>query len=96
MTMSIPERIEAEFLQAQQAQRQGRDAQAQASWKVILGLNPAHLPTLQAMGQHALLRRDLAGARHCFEQLTQLDAANAQHWIHLAMLFRAAADAGRE
>ena len=96
MTMSIPDRIDAEFLQAQQAQRQGRDAQAQASWKIILGLNPAHVPTLQAMGQHALLRRDLAGARHCFEQLTQLDAGNAQHWIHLAMLFRAAADAEQE
>ncbi|MCV2357835.1 aspartyl/asparaginyl beta-hydroxylase domain-containing protein [Paucibacter sp. TC2R-5] len=86
----------AEFVRAQQALREGRPDQAQQAWVNILAVQPHHVPTLNAKGQQALLQRDFANAKLCFEQLTRLEPANPQAWIHLAMLFRASGDANKE
>lgn len=90
------EAIAADFSMAMHALHQGLVGRAMAIWQDILRRSPEHLPSLQALAQHALMSRQFDLAQQCLERLTQLDSGNIQPWIQLAMLFRATARPERE
>src|SRR5689334_17978125 len=51
---------------------------------------------LAERGQRALGRGDLAGARAAYERLVEIDGANPQHWIKLALACRGHDEAREE
>jgi aspartyl/asparaginyl beta-hydroxylase (cupin superfamily) len=77
--------LEAAAFQAAQA---GRDEEAIRSWTRILAIDPNHLRTLSVLGQQAFRKGDMEGARAAFQRLANIDGADAQRWIHLALACR--------
>lgn len=71
---------------ALQAMRAGRLQEAQEAWKRLLELNPGHARALDAVGEHAFRRGDLAAARDCYEKLVAVDGHDTQQWINLAIV----------
>ena len=51
---------------------------------------------LFATGQRAFRQGDLATARSAYERLVEADAKNPQHWVHLALVYRALKDEAAE
>src|ERR1700740_1026140 len=85
--------LEAAAARAAQA---GREDEAVTLYGRILAIDPNHLLSLTALGQRAFRQGDLQSARTCFQRLADLDGADAQRWIHLALACRSLNDAEAE
>lgn len=70
---------------AVQAYRAGREAETLAYWKRILEIDPGHVRTLTAMGQHAFRRNDFQGALAAFGRVADSNAADPQAWVNVAL-----------
>jgi len=73
---------------AMRAAQVGREEEAAALWRQILGLDPNHRRTLAALGQIAFRHGDMQSARTWFQRIVDNDGSDAQHWIHLAITCR--------
>jgi aspartyl/asparaginyl beta-hydroxylase (cupin superfamily)/Tfp pilus assembly protein PilF len=82
MTAEIAE-LEQRALRAAQA---GRWQEAHEGWRRLLALAPGHPRALDAVGDHAFRRGDLALARECYEKLVQVDGRDPQQWVNLAIV----------
>jgi aspartyl/asparaginyl beta-hydroxylase (cupin superfamily)/cytochrome c-type biogenesis protein CcmH/NrfG len=82
--------IPAEALQleqrALQATRAGRAQEALQAWQRLLQLDPAHPRALDAVGEDAFRRGDLAVAGQCYEKLVAVDGRDTQQWVNLAIV----------
>ena len=85
--------LEAEAFRAAQA---GREDDAFRLWNRILELDPSHARTLTALGQRSFRRGDMASARVAFQRLVEVDGADPQQWIHLAIVCRNLGDEAAE
>ena len=86
--------LEQRALRAMQA---GRPLEAHEAWRHILALDPQHPRALDAVGDHAFRRGDLATARECYERLVHVDGRDTQQWINLAIVRQRLGDeAGEE
>jgi len=80
----------------QQAVQNGQDGEAAHLWARILELEPRHGPALTALGQRAFRSGDLAAARDAFEHLVEINDADLQQWINLAVIYQGLKDEERE
>lgn len=87
------EELEAAAFRAAQA---GRDQEAAGIWGQILAMEPNHVRTLTALGQRSFRIGDMQAARATFQRLTEIEGADAQRWIHLALACRALNDEAAE
>jgi len=74
------------------AAQAGREEEAVRLWTQVLAIDPNHGRTLTALGQLAFRRGDMQGARAAFQRLCDIDGADAQRWIHLALAYRNLSD----
>jgi aspartate beta-hydroxylase len=82
---------------ADAAIRAGRGEEAVRYLSRILEINGSHPGALEALGQHAFRRGDLAAARSFYERLGASGAASCQHWVNLAVVCQGQRDeAGEE
>jgi aspartate beta-hydroxylase len=77
---------------AARAAQGGREDEAVRLYGRILAIDPNHLVSLAALGQRAFRQGDLQSARTCFQRLADLDGADPQRWIHLALACRSLND----
>jgi len=82
VTAEIAE-LEQRALRAAQA---GRWQEAHEGWQRLLALAPGHPRALDAVGDHAFRRGDLALARECYDKLVQVDGRDPQQWVNLAIV----------
>jgi aspartyl/asparaginyl beta-hydroxylase (cupin superfamily) len=80
--------IEALDSHAIRAAQSGRDDEAVRLWNRILELDPNHVRALTALGQRSFRGGDMPSARVAFQRLADLEPADAQRWIHLAIACR--------
>ena len=73
---------------AMRAAQGGRDDEATRLWSRILTIDPNHGRTLAALGQRAFRMGDMQGARSAFQRIVEVDGADPQQWIHLALACR--------
>jgi tetratricopeptide (TPR) repeat protein len=92
-----PQDILALEEQALRAAQMGRGEDARRAWERILALDPHNARALDAMGQAAFRRGDLAQARVLLEHLVKADGRDAQQWVNLAVACQGLRDeAGEE
>jgi hypothetical protein len=82
--------------QAQAAARAGRDEDAVRNWQRILDLDARHSRSLEALGQRAFRRGDLASARDYYRRLVDVDGSDAQQWVNLAVVCQGLRDEAGE
>lgn len=78
------------------AMRAGRPQEAQQAWQRLLQVDPVHPRALDAIGDQAFRRGDLALARDCYEKLVAVDGRDTQQWINLAVVRQRQGDAAGE
>ena len=71
---------------AVRAMQAGRPVEAHEAWRRILGIDPQHPRALDAVGEQAFRRGDLALAKDCYERLVRVDGRDTQQWINLALV----------
>jgi aspartate beta-hydroxylase len=71
---------------AMRALRAGRPQEAQQAWQRLLQAHPDHPRALDAVGDQAFRRGDLAVARDCYERLVKVDGRDTQQWVNLAIV----------
>lgn len=64
----------------------GHAEQADAAWRRVLELDPRHASALDAVGDRAFRRGDLATALDCYKRLVEVDGSDTQQWINLAIV----------
>lgn len=74
----------------------GHAEQADAAWRRVLELDPRHAPALDAVGDRAFRRGDLATALDCYKRLVEVDGSDTQQWINLAIVCQRLGDAKGE
>ena len=74
--------------QAIQAHRAGRVQEYLACWNRILEIDPVHVRTLTAVGQHAFQRADFQGALDAFKKVTDSSGTDPQDWVNLALAYQ--------
>ena len=77
--------LEALAMRAAQA---GQEKEAIRLWGRILAIDPNHARSLIALGQVAFRQSDMQTARTAFQRIVDLDGADPQQWIHLALACR--------
>ena len=83
--------------QAARALQSGKEQEALKCWGRILEINPNHVRTLIAIGQHAFRQGNLASARVACQRVVDIDGSDAQQWINLALICQGLKDeAGEE
>ena len=83
--------------QAVRLARSGRGEEARRAWERILELEARHVRALDALGQLAFRRGDLAQARAHIGKLVEVDGSNPQQWVNLAVVCQQLKDeAGEE
>jgi aspartyl/asparaginyl beta-hydroxylase (cupin superfamily) len=81
---------------AVQAHRAGRIAETESLWLRILAIDPHHVRTLTAMGQHAFRRQDFQAALKAFKTVTVSSGTDPQDWINLALAYQQLRDEANE
>jgi aspartyl/asparaginyl beta-hydroxylase (cupin superfamily) len=81
---------------AVRAMQSGRLQEAQQAWQQLLRLDPGHPRALDALGDQAFRRGDLALARDCYEKLVRVDGRDTQQWVNLAIIRQRLGDEGGE
>lgn len=74
----------------------GHAEQADAAWRRVLELDPRHASALDAVGDRAFRRGDLATALDCYKRLVEVDGSDTQQWINLAIVCQRLGDAKGE
>ncbi|MFN0183259.1 MAG: aspartyl/asparaginyl beta-hydroxylase domain-containing protein [Aquabacterium sp.] len=77
---------------ASSAAERGDEGQAVAGWARILAQRPNHVPTLRAIAEFSLARRDVTSARRAFQRVADLEPGDPQSWIQLGLACRADRD----
>lgn len=96
MATVVAENIAALEAQVLQSLRAGNDAAAARGWEQILALAPDHPRALLALGQRAFRQGDLQRARPLLARLVEVDGADPQQWINLAVVCQALGDEAAE
>ena len=81
---------------AQNAMRQGRLDEASQLWERVLASAPQHPQALFHLGQHALMRKDVARARELLERAARAAPKEPAVHLNLSFVFRATGDAAAE
>jgi aspartate beta-hydroxylase len=81
---------------AHQLMGEGRLEDAARTWEQVLAISPAHPQALLCLGQHRLMRKDVAGARGFLERAERFDPKNPIVPLNLAFAFRAIGDGQNE
>ena len=82
--------------EADAATARGDEVAAVTAWGRILSTDPNHVPTLTAIGQFSVAKRDFASARRAFQRVVDLGNAQLPHWMNLALACRALKDDAAE
>ena len=77
--------LEAEATRALQA---NREQDALNFLGRILAIDPNHVRTLTAIGQHAFRKANLDAARTAFQRVVDIDGTDPQQWVSLALVFQ--------
>jgi aspartyl/asparaginyl beta-hydroxylase (cupin superfamily) len=84
-------------VQAIAASRAGREEEAVRHWQRILEIDARHARSLEALGQRAFRRGDLASAHAHYTRLVEADGRDTQQWVNLAVVCQGLRDdAGEE
>ena len=81
---------------AQDAMRLGRMDDAAQLWERVLAAAPQHPQALFHLGQHALMRKEVARARDLLERAARAAPKEPAIQLNLSFVFRATADAAAE
>lgn len=81
---------------AQNAMRQGRMDEAAQLWERILAAAPQHPQALFHLGQHALMRKDVARARDLLERAGRAAPKEPAIPLNLSFVYRATGDGAAE
>jgi aspartyl/asparaginyl beta-hydroxylase (cupin superfamily) len=81
---------------AQRLTQERRLDEAAAVWTQVLGLAPEHPQALFHLGQHALYRKDIAGARLFLKRAAAADPRNPAVPLNLAFLHRGTGETNAE
>src|SRR5579862_2629554 len=72
--------------------RERRLEDAERAWSGVLAVAPDHAQALFHLGQHRLMRKDLAGADQFLEKALRADPGNPAVPLNLAFVKRASGD----
>lgn len=77
------------FAQAMAALQERKEKDALYLFGQLLQLDPNHLPTLNELGKHALMKNEFGTALNAFQRIVAIDGNQAPQWINLAVTQRA-------
>lgn len=70
---------------AKQAIQNGKEQDAIKAWGQILNQDPNHVRTLGALGHYSFRKGDMQSARVAFQRVVDIDGADPQQWVNLAL-----------